>query len=301
MTLNNILRQVRRVPNRSKRLVQMLWLTSKYQIVNRFHKKSLRGDLELVVSLTSYGQRTNSVFLTIESIFAGRKQPKRIILWIDEIEVFENLPSSLRRLQNRGLEIIHCLNYGPHKKYFPYILSTDDDSAAPLVTADDDIFYPTNWLDSLYKEYLSSKNCIVSHRARQISLTGSELPIIEKYSNWKLSGSIEPSFATFSTGTGGVIYPPTVQRALRNRGEDFTDNYWHADDIWLHSTAVMAGVRTRQVTSSPKNFLMLLGSQANALFKRNHEGDGNDLMIQSAYSRDLVESIAGDVEAINKV
>lgn len=294
-------RGFRRLKTRAIRLIRMVWFTTRFTVTNRVRKQSDLGDIDVVVSLTSYGQRTNSVFLTIESILAGRQGPKRIILWLDETEVLEDLPASLRRLQHRGLEILPCFNYGPHKKYFPYVLSTDDSSNIPLVTADDDIFYPQNWLASLHSEYVTTADSIVSHRARQIGIIHDSAPTIDKYSQWKLADSTSPSFSTFSTGTGGVIYPPAVLRQLRRRGEEFITDYWHADDIWLHSTAVAAGVRTRQVSNTPKNFLMLLGSQTNALFKRNHEGDGNDVMIQTAYTVDLIDAIANDIKEINKV
>ena len=54
-------------------------------------------------------------------------------------------PASLRRLERRGLEILAAGNYGPHTKYYPYVASTSRHTV-PLVTADDDIIYPPEWL-----------------------------------------------------------------------------------------------------------------------------------------------------------
>ncbi|MHA7269803.1 hypothetical protein ACX80Q_08430 [Arthrobacter sp. HLT1-20] len=265
---------------------------------NWISKKSCHGSAEVVVSLTSYGARVNSVFLTIESIAAGRVRPSRIILWLDEKEAMENLPGSLRRLQSRGLEILPCINFGPHKKYYPYVASSSDTSTTPLATADDDMFYPTDWLESLYSVYLSSDECIVSHRARQMVVSSTAVPrVLDSYSRWKLADTSDPSFGIFSTGTGGVIYPPSVLRELRRRGDQFSPTFWSADDIWLHATALSVGVRTRQVSTSPKHYLMLLRSQRDALFKKNHVGDGNDAMIRLAYSPELTEIISIDISS----
>src|ERR1700761_4729145 len=71
-----------------------------------------------VVSLTTYGARSRKVYLVIESIARGTMLPSRIILWIDNENLFNNLPLSIKRLVQRGLEVKLCPNYGPHTKYY---------------------------------------------------------------------------------------------------------------------------------------------------------------------------------------
>src|ERR1700736_1159595 len=58
-----------------------------------------------VVSVTTYGKRIESAYLALESIADGSVLPSRMILWLDESEKLKNLPHSLRRLEDRGLEI----------------------------------------------------------------------------------------------------------------------------------------------------------------------------------------------------
>jgi hypothetical protein len=72
-----------------------------------------------VVSLTSHGRRVETVYLTVESIGQGRLLPSRLILWLDDEAMFQNLPESLLRLRCRGLEIPLAQNNGPQKKYNP--------------------------------------------------------------------------------------------------------------------------------------------------------------------------------------
>ena len=91
------------------------------------------------VSLTSYGKRISTVWQTIETIGAGTVKPRRLILWLDDRDAYLDPPATLKRLQARGLEIRHCRDYGPHKKYFPYLNEIlPDEPARTLVTADDD-------------------------------------------------------------------------------------------------------------------------------------------------------------------
>ena len=104
-----------------------------------------------VVSMTSYGNRIRTVYLTIESIGQGDVLPSRLILWLDDRSQFDHLLPSLIRLKHRGLEVKFCPNYGPHKKYYPYVESHGSFNV-PLVTADDDVLYPKDWLKCLLDE-----------------------------------------------------------------------------------------------------------------------------------------------------
>ncbi|MGP5699921.1 hypothetical protein ACTXPA_13460 [Glutamicibacter arilaitensis] len=277
---------------RASRLVAKTTLTVFYIANNLLAKESVTGRADAVVSLTTYGRRTSSVYLTIESIAFGKIKPSRLILWIDEQEVLADLPTQLKRLVKRGLEIRFCENYGPHKKYFPYVISMSDSHSVPLVTADDDMFYPKSWLQNLETAYKSSETPhIVAHRARRLKIEHNPDPKIASYSSWPLASSVEPSYAIFSTGTGGVMYPPTMLDELRERGDAFLESCRNADDLWLHSTALSVGIKTRQVSSRPADYLMIFGSQEEALFKSNHGSNGNDSMIGILYDDQLVDKL----------
>ena len=103
------------------RALRMEVLMLPLKAANRFKRSSFLRGGGPVVSLTTYGKRIGTVYLTIESIARGYTLPSRVILWLDEESVFDNLPVSLQNLRKRGLEIKLCKNYGPHKKYYPYV------------------------------------------------------------------------------------------------------------------------------------------------------------------------------------
>jgi len=293
----SVMQWLARVPKRAVRLVVKTFLTIYLFCVNRFSRRSCQGELPVVVCLTSYGRRAESVYLTIESIVRDRARPTRIVLWLDEEPFLSSLPKSLRRLQARGLEIKACENFGPHKKYFPYVCSQES-FALPLVTADDDIIYPRGWLEELTIAYTATPDTIISNRARVICMSdpASDFPAIAPYSMWDLAQGTAASFANFSTGTSGVVYPPSMQRALRDLGQSFVDDFWSADDIWLHATAVSRGVRTRQAGDRARLFPMRLRSQSEALFRRNHSEGGNDAMICAAYTPEMIKRIQSDLQ-----
>src|ERR1700683_4292999 len=87
--------------------IHVRWLAHRNETV----KKPVIASHGPVLSLTTYGRRIDTVYLTIESIANGSLLPSRLILWVDDEVALENRPRSLRRLQERGLEIERTANY----------------------------------------------------------------------------------------------------------------------------------------------------------------------------------------------
>ena len=154
---------------RTLRRIEKLAQMARLELRNRFSRTSLLSEAGPVVSLTTYGKRAKTVYLAIESIGRGTALPSRLILWLDELDFFKDLPKQLRRLQARGLEVRLCENLGPHKKYYPYVESQDHFDL-PLVTADDDILYPPGWLKGLVNGMRRYPGTIHCYRARVLAL-----------------------------------------------------------------------------------------------------------------------------------
>lgn len=290
MRVYDIFRRFRRIPNRLHWEVRSwifpipavcsLWLT------NRLSYKPLTQVDGLVVSMTSHGRRLRTVYLAIESIGRGSVLPSRVILWIDDEQVFKDLPRTLRRLVERGLEVKSCRNYGPHKKYYPYLLSTETFDT-PLVTADDDVFYPRDWLRGFVlasEQYPDVVNC---YKARVMSINGGN---IDKYEHWGLAASTEARFDHVATGVAGVSYPPACLRALRDAGDDFIENCPKCDDLWLHAQAIRAGFKIRQIRSKPLMPLSIPGAESVGLWKVNLFG-GNDRQVALTYTKDDIRNV----------
>lgn len=206
------------------------------KVVNLWSRQPITGSCDFDVSITTYGSRTRRVWRTLETIGRGTLLPRSIVLWHEDEAVVRNPPPTLRRLMRRGLTLRHCADYGPHKKYFPYVMEENLDR--PLVTADDDVLYPRAWLAGLVTGYRPVE--VVAYRARSMS--------DDPYSSWPLCTSRAPSENLMATGTSGVLYPPRVLRVLRERGDEFMRVCPRADDFWLHFAAVASGVPTRQVS-----------------------------------------------------
>lgn len=242
-----------------------------------------------VVSLTTHGRRARLVFLTLESVGWGRSRPRAVVLWLDDDALLSSPPRTLRRLVRRGLQVRRSENFGPHTKYYPYVRDHADDGAL-LVTADDDIVYPRDWLHELEQAAAAhGPGTVVCHRARVIHDEDGRLA---PYRTWPLATSTGPSPRLLATGVGGVAYPPVMQRLLRDAGEAFRRHAPRADDIWLHAVALRAGVPVRQVSSTARQFPVLPASQGESLMATNVHGTGNDDAVAGTYTAEDVARIS---------
>ena len=263
------------------------WKLLRFALANRFSRRSVVASGGPVVSLTSYSTRLKSVHITLESIAAGDVLPSRLILWVDELAVYENLPLALRRLQARGLEVKHCVNYGPHKKYFPFVQGEPLDK--PLVTADDDVFYPRNWLAGLQQAHRATPEQIVCYKAKRLGVGADG---ITSYTAWATQLGPQASFQNFAIGVSGVLYPPAFLQVLKEQGDAFVAVSPKADDIWLHVHALRSGFKVRQLSADDAYFPSLPGTQDIALYNENMKLGGNDQVIARLYTdADIVKML----------
>jgi hypothetical protein len=262
---------------------------------NRFSRRSVVGDAPVVVSLTTYGMRSQRAYMAIESIACGTRLPRRIILWVDELDLLRNPPIQLRRLMRRGLEVLPTQDYGPHKKFYPYVCS----SAAhqiPMVTCDDDALYPRTWLQKLLTAYQEFPDVINGHRARVLSVKEG---VIEPYRNWSNCTTQQSSYRHIVTGVSGAIYPPRFLDEVRDAGAEFMITCPTADDVWLHCLAVRNGYRIRQISSAQADFPSVPGSQAVSLTIHNVGAGKNDVQIRATYTVHDIERMVGDAYQLN--
>ncbi len=240
---------------------------------------------DLIISLTSFGERVNDVHLTIESLFQQSLKADKIILWLAQKDFSEeDLPAILRLQQQRGLEIAFCdEDLGPYTKFF-YTLQKYPDSL--IVTVDDDLLYPHDMLDMLYRAYLKEPTYIHCHRAHKIVFdqNGNILP----YKKWEKSTTdTTPSNLIFPTGVGGVLYFPGCFADEILDKNTFLKLSPHADDVWLKAMTLKKGVLCNRVRDSRDwgaRFLVIEGSQKFALkMKNKSKTHGNDSKIQAVF------------------
>lgn len=262
-------------------------------IRNRRSKASVLGDAPVIVSLTTYGTRMSKVFLAIEAIGRGSVRPQQLILWLDDAAALANPPVELRRLMGRGLQLRSTEDFGPHKKYFPALKLAMGGNSLGVVTADDDVLYPRDWLRQMLGAVRESPNTVVGHRVRRMVVTDAG---IAPYDQWEMCTTTSPSSLNVATGVSGVFYPRPMLEALISAGQGFTKVAPRADDLWLHHVAFDSGIPVRQVKALPGRFAQIRGSQKEALAISNARHGGNDTVLVQLYTRDDVRRL---IEADN--
>lgn len=196
---------------------------------------------QLVLSLTTFSKRIDTVDLTVKSLKEQSVLADKIILWLDETETsIDRLPEILLSLQDDVFEIKFCPNYKSYKKLIPALELHSSDT---IITFDDDIEYPKNTVEKLYRTHLENQDCIVASYARNINvMDGKLLP----YSEWKhvfKEQKDKPLINTLPIGVGGVLYPSGSLHKDVSRIDDFMKLAPHGDDLWFKCMTLLNGYK----------------------------------------------------------
>lgn len=235
---------------------------------------------QLVVSLTSYPPRFHSLHLTLKCLATQSVAPDEIVLWIAADDV-NALPAGVRGMAARGMiEIRTCADLKSYKKIIPLL---ETGSKAFVVTADDDVYYPRNWLKELVESFDGDTKVVLCHRAHEISLNKNGLP--QPYDRWRFDVAPgKPSALVFPTGVGGVLYPPGVFHSDVTARDVFQQLCPNADDVWLYWMARRHGAKFRKV-GKKRSFVDWAGTQAHALWIQNVSRGSNDVRINAMIHR----------------
>ena len=256
------------------------------KLKNRVSDKIMTDPDGPVVSLTSHGERIDTVFYTIESIRHGSIKPSRVILWLDEEEKDKPLPEALQRLQAAGLEIYYADNIGPHQKYYRFV-EQNEEFSKPLVTADDDVIYPEDWLKGLVEAYREKPSVIHCYRTYRMRLRNGKFIA---HNDWQESESDVPSYLNQIMGSSGAIYPPKFLEYVKRVGDGFRSKSPTSDDIWLTVNALRSNFKIAQIEMKSKTFKTIPGTQNNSLSPENViEGKNHYQLIQSFTDQDMAK------------
>lgn len=215
------------------------------------------NDVKVIVSLTTHDIRlTNGTAeKVIKNILDGTFKDIRVVLTLFKDDI-DKIPASLKTLIDKNaIELIVAdENLRPHLKYF-YAMQKYRD--LPVITIDDDILYPDNFVEEVYKNWLLHKDCIIGRRCyRIISVNGQ----LARYFYWMRPGivkTLEPTQALFATGVGGILYPPNClelsEKDIPEIKETLID-----DDFYLKAKEIKKGIK----------IFSIIGDE-NKLYKQN--------------------------------
>jgi len=199
---------------------------------------------KIIVSLTSFPGRIDSVWLVIVCMLRQSMAPDLIILWLSkqQFEDFSALPVSLKKILSERFQIrLVDGDYRSHKKYLYAFQEFSNDI---VITIDDDIFYPTNMIKELYKAHLVNPKAIICRYGKSIKhKDGSLAP----YRTWKEYYSLDEKNIFFGSG-GGTLFVPSVLHSDALDISKAFDLCPLADDIWLNAMARLNAVEIIPIT-----------------------------------------------------
>ena len=246
----------------------------------KFTRKNVQLDKNnIIVSLTTFPQRIDKIWIVVECMVRQKIRPQKIILWLAKSQFpneYNDLPSNLSYYINNKLIDIRFVNEDlrSHKKYY-YALNEYPHSK--IIVVDDDIYYPNTIivdLINLNNKYPKSICCLRAHK-----VTFSSNNKLDPYKKWeKVINNHGPSFELFHTSGGGTLYQKNnFDESLFDK-DIFMTICANADDVWLNIMAQKN--KTMTVKSNYFSNLIPIKNKSEKLSKHNVTLGGNDLQIK---------------------
>ncbi len=232
---------------------------------------------KLIISLTTYPERISDIDVVLFSLVNQSIKADKIILWLSNEEFpngYDDIPSHILRFIKLGVEIKFCNNIFSYKKLIFALKEYPDDI---IVTADDDVYYPYNWLEKLYIAYLKDPHSIHCHRAFRIQIDENYniLPITK----WQEYGvldtnkdNIHKSYRNYFTGVGGVLYKSEfLYKDIFNEAL-FMELAPTEDDKWFFAMALLNNTKINVVDNNIPNIIDIGYSYYSRLYDINKTG-----------------------------
>lgn len=239
---------------------------------------------DLIVSLTTYGQRTQTVHHTIRSLLNQSLPPKKIVLWLDENEFASaTVPASLRAISSASFEIRFCPNLRSYKKLVPALRLFPNET---IITVDDDFEYPVGLIEELYNYSIQYPDHVIAARGRIINR---QECTVAPYPSWQFISqphAISGEHCLIPIGYGGVLYPPGCFHQEVTNESAFMSIAPHADDLWFKA---MTWLKNTPVVVLPIATSMQMktieGTQESALYLTHNAGDANTDQMKALLQR----------------
>lgn len=236
---------------------------------------------KIIVSLTSYPARVNSVARTIHSILNQKLKADKIILWLSKDEFCngtdkQKLSDVYKLVGIGGFEIRWVDgNIKPHKKYFYALQEYYNDV---VITVDDDVEYAPTMIWSLVNSYRKHPVAISARRTRIINKVYSDTLndyVLSDYDKWHNNHIIydKERKDLLAIGVGGILYPPRCCDKDWFQDETIKNEAINQDDLWLKYCELSSNIPVVLVNDAPDKNIKEV--QNTALFKRNVYDNSN--------------------------
>lgn len=240
------------------------------------------ADKEIIISLTTYGERFYHVYITIESLMQQTVKANRIILWLDYSFKEKDIPLSLQAQMKRGLEIRYCKDLGSYKKLIPTLKEFPE---SIIITVDDDVIYNIRTIEKLVTAYNHNPQFIYCNRMHRIKCDDSHKVL--PYRQWEKGVmDTKESIFNFPVGIGGILYPPHCFNNEIFNEEFFLKNCPNGDDIWFKAMALLNGFQSKraEISFTQDDYMENDILSQRGLQKENVKKNLNDIKFSNVYN-----------------
>lgn len=235
----------------------------------------------VIVSLTSYPKRIDTVHQVLEHLKQQSKSPDFIVLYLAKSQfpaLEQSLPQTLLDCFDEQTLLRWCdSDFKPHKKYFYALQDYPEDC---IITVDDDILYEHHVVEELYASYEAFPFAVSCGRAHRMVFdeTGQVAPYERWEKEYKVKGY--PSLQLCAIGCSGILYPPHCLHPEVLNQNFILEHTLHADDLWLKCMEVLA--LTPVVIACDWNKVCTIdGTQEDSLFHHNVDNKANDRQLEN--------------------
>lgn len=197
-------------------------------------------------------------------------------------------------LADPRIKYIFVENTGPYRKLMPTLAEFFDTNQA-IVTVDDDVIYPSNFLSTLLVAN-QIFNCPIAFRGRRMKFNTAT---ISPYAQWYKSELSGCSMDNLPTGKDGILYRPSYfhKDVLNiNKALELAPT---TDDLWFKWHTMLGNKPTALLFSSLAESFDVSCETNETLFDNFNKHTNNDQVIQSLeeyfkhkYSKTMLSSIS---------
>ncbi len=192
---------------------------------------------KIIVSMTSYPERFNEIYLCIKSLLLQSYKPDRIIIWFGSDTNINDLSRPMMTLQQYGVEYRFDKenNLKSHKKYYYAMKEYPNDI---VITVDDDVVYPRNTIKTLVRSYYRHPRAVSARRVHKLSFNNNT---VNSYNKWIKEYRIPTGERNdlMAIGVGGVLYPPHCLNKNAFDVNAIIKTCLNADDVWLKCMEIL--------------------------------------------------------------
>ena len=216
---------------------------------------------KVIVSLTSFPARINTVGIVIQQMLYQTVKPDEIVLWLSKEQFPERekqLPKDLLELKDKfDVKIGWCDgDVKAYKKFLPSLKEYPEDL---VIIIDDDLLYPIDLIEKLLNAHKDFPSAIIASRVHKIGI--GENGKILSYKEWKKQIGeyiYEIKEDWFFTGGAGTLLPPHAFGEELFNEKIIQELCPLADDIWLNIHAAIN--RVSIVNTAANNKLARIAS-----------------------------------------